>query len=143
MKSDEKAAFIKYLKDRGFKKTPQRQIILDKFLEMKGHVSADELFRALRRKYPHLGQSTVFRSIKLLQDAKIASEVNFTGKRRRFEPEHIKGHHDHLVCVNCGKTAEVLDQRIEKLQDDLVRRYRFTPLRHRLEIFGICRKCAS
>ncbi|MBI5700387.1 transcriptional repressor [Candidatus Saganbacteria bacterium] len=137
----EEALFLEYLKEHGFKKTKQRKLILEKFLEMKGHVCADELYRAAKKIMPGVGQSTVFRAVKLLKQAQIASEVNFTGLRRRFEPGVTKHHHDHLICEECGKALEVYDDRIEKLQDLLAKRHSFAPSRHRMEIFGLCKDC--
>lgn len=143
MEHEEKQVFLSYLKSKGFKKTPQRQAILDKFLELKGHVSADELYREIRRKHPNIGHCTVYRALKLFQEAKIAGEVNFTGKRRRFEKEYSRGHHDHLICLSCGKAIEVYDQKIESLQDALVKKHGFVSVHHRMEIFGKCKSCAS
>jgi len=137
---NEKNKFMAYLKEKGYKKTPQRRAILDKFLELKGHICAEELHRALQKSHPNIGFATVYRALKLLQGAKIAGEVNFTGKRRRFEKE-ARGHHDHLICLDCGKTIEVYDSRIEKLQDELVKKHSFVPVHHRMEIFGKCKSC--
>lgn len=142
MEHKEEKVFLTYLESKGFKKTPQRLGILDKFLELKGHVSADELYREAKKKYPNIGHCTVYRALKLFQEAKIAGEVNFTGKRRRFEKEYLRGHHDHLICLECGKTIEVYDQKIETLQEALVKKYDFTPVHHRMEIFGKCKSCA-
>ncbi len=141
MEPKEQEAFLNYLKEKGFKKTPQRQAILEGFLGLKGHVATDELYRSVIKKHPNIGYSTVFRSLKLLKEAKIASEVNFTGKRKRFEKGFARGHHDHLICLNCGKTIEVFDPKIEKLQDVLAKHHNFKPARHRLEIFGLCKNC--
>lgn len=121
--------------------TKQRAIVLEAFLKEEGHISADEIYFRLIKKYPHFGRSTIYRTINLLREAALAREVNFTGKRRRFEHEYAHSHHDHLVCLKCGRTVEFVSSAIEKLQDNLVKKYRFLPERHRLEILGYCRHC--
>lgn len=132
--------FKEFLKERRLKWTSQRKAILDMFLATKGHISTDELYYSLRKKYRRIGYSTVFRTLKLIKEAKLASEVNFTGKRKRFEH---KEHHDHLICLKCARTMEFLDKRIESLQNQIVSKFKFKPISHRLEIFGYCKKCGE
>jgi Fur family ferric uptake transcriptional regulator len=132
---------LNYLKEKGFKRTRQREAILAKFLSSEGHISTDELYSAVRKNCPRVGYSTVFRTLRLLKDAQLASEVNFSEKRKRFEHKFAHEHHDHLVCLKCGACIEVLDNRIEKLQEKLARRHGFKPVKHRMEIFGVCRNC--
>ena len=137
----ELALFFAYLKDHGYYRTKQRQLILQKFLALEGHVCIDEVYLAVRKQYPKIGYSTVGRALKLLQAAKLAAGVNFTGKRNRFEHEYAHQHHDHLICINCGKTIEFSNPELEKLQEKTIGRYHFHPIRHRLEIFGHCERC--
>ena len=133
--------FFKYLKERGFYNTAQRRLVVQEFLRLEGHVCSDELYRAVKKKHPRVGQTTVFRTVKLLKEAKLAAEVNFTGKRRRFEHEWGHRHHDHLICVGCGRTIEFANKQIEKIQQQVTGSMNFQPLHHRLEIFGHCLKC--
>lgn len=137
----EKEVFRNYLRENGFKKTKQREAILDKFLASEGHICADELYYALLKKHPHIGYSTVFRTLKLLKEAQLASEVNFTGKRRRFEHKFAHEHHDHFICLSCKKTIEFSNQALEKVQARIMQEMHFEPVRHRFEIWGYCRNC--
>lgn len=143
LERDKKALdyFKGLLKQQRLRLTRQREAIVNLFLAREGHVCVDELYYTLHKKYPKLGEATVYRTVKLLKSAELASEVNFTGKRRRFEHAFEHPHHDHLVCLGCGKTAEFVNQSIEKVQERVVRKYGFAPTRHRLEIFGYCRGC--
>ena len=138
---EEEQAFLEYLSAHGCRKTRQRQAILGKFLAMKGHVSTDELYRAVRKAEPGIGYATVSRFLNLLKDARIVSEMNFTGKRKRYEPERPKAHHDHLVCTGCGRTIELFDTKMEKWQQELLKGHHFDPAWHKMEIFGKCKSC--
>ncbi|MFH1826677.1 MAG: Fur family transcriptional regulator [bacterium] len=135
------AYYRNYLKQKGLRQTKQREIITRAFLLKKGHICVDELYYQLRKKFSRLGHTTVFRTLKLLKQAQIAGEVNFTGKRRRFEPTINQTHHDHLVCTKCGKVAEFFDSEIEKRQEKLCKKYKFYGSHHLMEIFGLCRRC--
>ncbi len=81
--------------------------------------------------------------MKLLEDAGLCDEVDFGDGISRFEHKYEHTHHDHLICVKCGSCKEVMKPRIEKLQDQLAKENRFIPLRHKLQIFGVCGKCSK
>jgi Fur family ferric uptake transcriptional regulator len=133
--------FIDFLKKKGLKLTRQREKILNAFLIARRHLSVEELYDIVKKKDPNIGQATVFRTLKLLCEADIAKEVELGGKILRYELKYGHQHHDHLVCIKCGESIEALDPEIEKLQNRLCKKFRFLPKRHRLEIFGICRRC--
>jgi Fur family ferric uptake transcriptional regulator len=132
-----------YLELKGLKHTPQRVHILDIFLNTKRHLTADELYFLVRKKHPEIGRTTVYRTLKLLCEAEIATVVYFRKRIARYEVKVEQEHHDHLVCVECGRFFEVFDEKIEKLQDKLSLSHNFVPLNHRLEIFGLCKKCVK
>jgi Fur family ferric uptake transcriptional regulator len=79
--------------------------------------------------------------MRVICGAGLAREVDFGDGARRFEHEYRHQHHDHLVCLKCGRVIEVMSQEIEKLQERLAKKHNFTPIRHRMKIFGTCRKC--
>lgn len=133
--------FKRYLKQEKLKLTRQRTAIAQMFLAKKGHICIDELYYTLRKKYPQIGHTTVYRTIKLLKNAKIAAEVNFTGKRKRFEQALDRKHHDHFICQKCGKVIEFFDPELEEKQEKLCKKYKFKSDRHQMQIFGICAKC--
>ena len=81
--------------------------------------------------------------LKLFKDAGIAKEVDLGDRVVRYEVELEGEHHDHLVCLNCGDYLEVLDMNIERLQEELCKRYDFQMVDHRMEIFGYCKKCSN
>jgi Fur family transcriptional regulator, ferric uptake regulator len=135
----EQKALASYLEDHNLKHTKQREAILEVFLEVEGHITGEELHRRVRRKYPGIGYTTVYRTMKLLCEAGLASERHFDDGVTRFEIEHE--HHDHLVCLRCGKIVEFECSMIESAQDRIVNEYGFRLLRHRHELYGHCPGC--
>lgn len=133
--------FSKYLKKLGLKYSAQRIKILNTFIKVKRHLTADDLYMLVRKRNPEIGRTTVYRTLKLLCDAEIASEVFFDERIARYEVKIGHEHHDHLVCINCGRFYEVFDSKIEKLQDKLSQSHNFLPMSHRLDIYGLCKKC--
>lgn len=133
--------FEDYLKEQCLKKTDQRFGVLRVFLKQERHISAEDLYKVVKKESPQVGFATVYRTLKLIAAAGLARQLEFGDGRVRFE--HLFGHehHDHLICIKCGRFTEVVNSEIEKLQDKVALRHHFKPMQHRLEIFGICRNC--
>ena len=130
-----------FLKQKGLKQTSQRNFILDKFLASKRHLSADELHAMVREQNPKIGFSTVYRTLRLLTECGLAQEGNFGDGRARFERAFDKKKHGHLVCTSCGKTEEFAIDSLEKSIEKIAAKYGFKTEGHRLEVFGLCKKC--
>jgi len=81
--------------------------------------------------------------MKVICDARLARETDFGGNNRFFEHKYKHQHHDHLICLKCGRIIEVISPEIEKLKENLAKKHRFKAVKHRMEIFGICRTCKS
>jgi Fur family ferric uptake transcriptional regulator len=139
--TDVTEAFRDFLNEKNLHYTIQRSLIVDEFLLAGTHLSAEELYGIVKQKEPTIGQVTVFRTLKLLEEAGIANPVNFGDKTVRYELSFETGHHDHLVCTRCGKVIEVLDNKLEKRKEKICEKHDFKPSHHRLEIFGICKAC--
>jgi Fur family ferric uptake transcriptional regulator len=133
--------FAAFLRGKGLQYTKQREVILREFLKAEKHLSIEELYTIVKKKDPKLGQTTVFRTLKILCEAGIADEVDLGDRMIKYEVKLGHEHHDHLVCTKCGKCIEAVDERIEKLQSELCKRFGFLPQKHRLEIFGVCKEC--
>lgn len=140
---DERTVFERYLKSRNLKMTSPRETVLKAFLSTEGHLSADDLCAAARRIDPAIGQATVFRTIKLIAEAGLARDACQDEGPRRYEHAYKHSHHDHLLCVECGKVVEFLDPSIENAQDNVFKKYGFAPLGHSMELRGICTQCAG
>ncbi len=119
----------------------QRDIILNCFLAVGGHITADDLYGEIRKISPDIGIATVHRTLKLLCEIGIAEEIKIGNDKTRYEQQVGRTHHDHLICTRCLELTEVHDNRIETLQDKLAQANGFIPVRHKLEIYGLCKKC--
>jgi len=130
-----------FIRKEGLRHTPQRESILRVFLGTEKHLSVDELYKIVKKRNPEIGYVTVYRTMKVLEEAGLCNEIDFGDGVSRFEHQYGHGHHDHLVCLKCGSYIEVINPEIEKLQDELARKKSFVPLKHKLQIFGTCKKC--
>ena len=137
----EQEILVSFLKQKGLKQTGQREKILEIFLANMKHVSADELHAIIRKSDPQIGFSTVYRTLRLLTEAGLAREVNFGDGRARFEKAFDKDQHGHLICSSCGKAEEFSIASIEKSIKQVASKAGFKPLGHRLEVYGLCKKC--
>ncbi|MEE9607421.1 MAG: transcriptional repressor [Myxococcota bacterium] len=135
----EQRSLARYLEEHNLKHTKQREAILEVFLSATGHITGEEIYRQVKEKHPNIGYTTVYRTMKLLCDAGLSSERHFDDGIARYEIAHE--HHDHLVCVRCGKIIEFECSMIESAQDVIAARYDFRVLRHRHELYGHCSSC--
>ncbi len=133
--------FVNYLKEKGLRNTRQREEILNAFLTANRHITVEEVYNEVAKKDPGVGYATVHRNLNLLRECGLAEEIKIGKQKMRFEPPYGHGHHDHLICLKCGQIIEVNDEKIERLQDKLAELNDFTPVKHKLEIYGYCRKC--
>jgi len=139
---EERRVLEAYLVRHRLKRSAQREVILEAFLKAGRHVSVEELLRLVRRRRPDVGRTTVYRTLKLFQEAGLASELTFGGEAR-FEPQWNRDHHDHFICSACGAIFEFQSPRIEELQDEVARDIGFSIEGHRHQIFGRCRQCVA
>ena len=128
-----------YLKKAELRCTPQRKAIVEELLDTSGHFSTDGLHRRLVEKGMDVSRSTVYRTVSVLQENGLISEVFRSHGCAHYE--RATGHHDHLLCVKCGKVMEFREERIEKLQRRVCRQFDFEAVDHQLRITGICREC--
>ena len=140
---DRFAVFKERLKSQGLKSTAQRDDIARVFFESRGHVSIEDLYRDVKRVNPRIGYATVYRTMKLLKDSGLASELHFLDGEARYESALGAHHHDHLICEGCGKIEEFEETRIEVLQTEVARRLGFRITGHKMELYGLCRACQA
>ncbi len=127
-----------YLRKKRLKTTQQREAIVDAFLRSNGHVNLEDLLGAARKKNPSVGLATVYRTVKLLEDAGLASSRQFGSGHTLYE--NAGHHHDHIICQQCHLIVEFESDEIERLQSDIARKQGFQIMQHRHELFGLCEK---
>lgn len=135
-----KQTFAAYVRDNGLKATRQRDRIVDVFLRSRGHLSIDDLLEKVRRADPRISAATVYRTVKLLEEAGVADKRHFEGRSTRYERSSAD-HHDHLICMQCGRIDEFENDRIETLQDQVAASFGYEVVSHRHEIYGLCPDC--
>lgn len=134
-------AFQEHLEKNSLRLTAQRRRILDYLLSTEMHVSLKDIYGALRKH--GIGRVTVFRTLKMLEEAKLVDHVTAAGGTSRFEVKLERPHHDHLICIQCGGIQEVRWPELEKIQDKICRGLEFSIAWHRHEVFGRCRDCQA
>jgi len=125
----------------GLKATKQREEILAIFLNSSGHRSLSQIYAQVAKTNPKIGYVTVYRTLKLLTRLGLATQRKFADGETRYEPALEGTHHDHLICLDCGKIIEFEDQELEALQGRVARRHRFSISHHRMELYGRCEEC--
>lgn len=132
---------INYLRDNKLKVTPHRELILETFLNHEGHRSVEDIYRTVREADPRVGYTTVYRTMKLLAECGLARAIDLADGITRYEHLFNHEHHDHMICMECGTSIEFLNPDIESVQDDASEQLGFKVLDHKLQIYGVCRKC--
>ncbi len=128
---------------KGLKATRQREEILDVFLNSSGHRNLAQIYAQVAKVHPKIGYTTVYRTLKLLTRLGLAAQRKFADGETQYEPTEGKRHHDHLICLECGKIIEFEDDALETLQNSIAHRYRFKVSHHRMELYGRCAGCRS
>jgi len=140
-KSEEQEVFLKHIQKRGLKRTAQRDLILDTFLRIEEHLSSEDLYRLVKTDDPSIGQTTVYRTLKLLTEAGLAREVRFGDGITHYEHNYKHQHHDHMICSKCGRIIEFFSAELEAIQDAMAAKHRFQVTEHLLRIIGVCAEC--
>ncbi len=137
----EKEILTDFLSKKNLRMTSQRDMILNVFLKTEKHLTSEDLYNLVKRKDKSIGQATIYRFLKLLTDAELAREVEFGDGVIRYEHNYGHKHHDHIICVKCNESLEVVEPRIEKLQEELAKKYGYTLKGHKMYLYGICESC--
>ncbi len=134
--------FAAFLARSGLKATRQRERIVRAFFAARRHVSAEELYHQIHDQDPGIGLVTVYRTLKLLREAGLATGRQFGDAYTRFDPNPADWAHHHLICTRCGKIQEFQDTTLQSLRRRVARTRGFTVTNQKLELYGVCRDCA-
>lgn len=129
------------LKDNGLRYTQQRQTVWDELCSTSDHRDAEDIYVTLVRNGLSVSRATVYRTIEVLVKKGLARKLDIGDGRSRYEMRQDNPHHDHMICVNCGRIEEFVDLRIEELQKDVAVRNSFILKTHKLQLYGLCRDC--
>lgn len=137
----EKQLLKDFLSNKNLRGSSKRSIILNAFLREEGHITAEALYRKIVKEHPSIGLATVYRNLKLFKEAGLARMSRFGKNEAYYEHNYMHTHHDHLICLSCGKIVEFENPDIEEIQERTARRYHFKTTSHRLEMYGRCAEC--
>jgi len=138
---EETELFYSYLRQNGLKKTYQKDLILETFLNTEGHLSVEDIYALVKKRDKKVGVVTVFRTLKSLTACGIAREITLGDGLTRFEHSYHHPHHHHIVCTECHRAIEFVCPELERIQDEIIQRYHFKPIHHRFQTYGICEDC--
>ena len=125
----------------GLKVTKQREEILHIFLNSPGHKNLSQIYAQVAKVNPKIGYATVYRTLRLLTRLGLATQRKFGDGETRYEPTSEGSHHDHLICLDCGKIIEFENSTLEALQNGIAQRHGFKISHHRMELYGHCEEC--
>jgi len=122
--------------EKGMRMTEQRRVIARVLSEAQDHPDVEELHRRAHAVDPHISIATVYRTVRLFEEAGILTRHDFHGGRSRYE-EAPEIHHDHLIDMKTGQVIEFVDEEIEALQAAIAKRLGYRLVDHRLELYGV------
>jgi len=136
----------------GYRLTVGREVVLEVLSKAEGHLSAEDIFMQVRPKYPHVGLTTIYRTLDVLAELGMVYKLDFGDGRARYElAEDPKGarHHHHLVCTKCNRVIDYTDfinEEVELLRETekgLSKKYGFKIASHIIQFYGLCGSCAT
>lgn len=130
-----------YLRQEGHRVTPERFEVLEAVMSASGHFDADELFLSLKKNGSKVSRATVYNTLDILETCDLVFKTRLKDHGSRYEKAFGRAHHDHLMCVHCGKIVEFTDDNIERSQEAVAKKFRFKLISHSHQIFGICPDC--
>ena len=120
---------------KGVRLTDQRRLIAKVMSESNNHPDVDELHKRVSKFDSKISIATIYRTVKLFEEASIVAKHDFKGNKSRYE-EASKEHHDHLIDIHTGEITEFVNEDIEKLQKQVAEKLGYKLVDHRLELYG-------
>jgi Fur family ferric uptake transcriptional regulator len=128
--------------------TVARQTILDVFLKLKGHFTADDVYLEVRRMHPGIGIATVYRNLEFLTQQELLNRYQFGEAKARYElNDDERNHHHHIICTKCGTIkdySEFIERELmlmKEMSKKLSRKHNYEIRSHQLHFYGLCSKC--
>jgi Fur family ferric uptake transcriptional regulator len=135
--------FRNFIRNKGLRNTPEREVIIEEIFSKHDHFDVDELYLRLKRKSKKVSKPSIYRIIPLLLESGLIQEAYFEDGHLHYEHIYGHDHHCHLRCITCGKTIEFNEKSIKRIEKRLAEKYGFKVKGHKLEVFGYCQKCKA
>jgi Fur family transcriptional regulator, ferric uptake regulator len=129
------------LKAKNLKCTPERKAIFNEIEAIDSHFDADELFLSLHKKNNKVSRGSIYRTLRIFEEAGIIRAVVFTERHAHYERAIGKAHHSHLICRNCNRIIEFLSPKIVSGLNEACKQHGFKEYNHKVESTGLCKKC--
>jgi Fur family ferric uptake transcriptional regulator len=145
MNKDSKS-FNEQLKEKGFRVTSQRKAVLEVIREHEGqHLSTEEIYELVKVHFPEIGLATVYRTLLLLVSMELVYKMDFDDGCSRYEiNSNMEDHrHHHLICLKCGSVAEVKEDLLDSLEEQILEKNGFIVKDHRVKFYGFCKNCRN
>lgn len=133
--------FTKYLNSKKLKVTKERKAVLEEIFRNKGHLEVEDLTSNLRKKRKRASRATIYRTLDLLVESGIVRKVDLGHGHFHYELVLDHPHHEHMICLGCGKVIEFSDKTIERTLYKICKKNKFEQTSHRFQIFGYCNDC--
>jgi len=137
----------------GYRVTIAREAILEVLQNTKGHLSVEDIFQKIPRRYSHIGLTTIYRTLNVLCGLGIVSQLDCGDDRARYElvedPKGPRHHHHHLICTSCNAAfdyTDFIDEEIKLLEETekgLSKKYNFKISNHQIQFYGLCATCGA
>ena len=133
------------LHKKNLRYTQQRQEVWDEICSTNEHRDAEDIYNSLRKRQTNVSRATVYRTIDILVKNNLVRRLDLGDGRSRFENKMGIAHHDHIVCLDCRKIVEFMNEKIEELQEQVAKEMGFEIVRHVHQLFGNCldEKCPN
>jgi Fur family ferric uptake transcriptional regulator len=133
--------FRRHLRDQHLPVTRQRDLIAQTVLTSDEHLSVETIQRRLKDQGERVGTATIYRTLDVLVRSGLVRAHDFGEGFKRYEPMPQQAHHEHLICLRCGKVVEFQNDRLERMLPIIADEHAFQHQRHRVEVYGLCREC--
>ena len=136
--------FNEILKEKGYKATSQRKLVLDVIKENEGnHLTAEEIYELVKKRLPDIGIATVYRTISLLEKMNLIFKVDFGSGSVKYEWDRMDTphHHHHLICLECGEIIEAGEDLLDDTEEKISLKHNFLIKDHCVKFYGYCSKC--
>ncbi|MCL2475164.1 MAG: transcriptional repressor [Chloroflexi bacterium] len=130
------------LRQKGYRLTPQRAMVLEAIEHATSHISTEEIYTPIAKKYPNVNISTVYRTLELLTELSLVTATNMGDGTLRYHASG-KGRHHHLICNKCGKIIDINEYDLQELKDSLLANYGFAAELKHVAFFGCCPACTD
>jgi Fur family ferric uptake transcriptional regulator len=134
-------SFEEFLRSREMKNSRPRAVVVKEALNTQGHFTADDLWIKAQKRERRISRATVYRTLQLLTQSRLIEPRDFEQGKLYYEQMVGHNHHDHLICLECGKITEFENQEIEELQEKVARKYSFAITSHSHKMYGACSRC--